>query len=358
MDILAAAQLVAGGQERVWALLTAMARGGRLPPTLLFTGPAGAGKELAAVRLAALLQCRGAAPCGECPACGKISSLEHADLHLVCATPSGDLDKVTEEVLERRREDFLAGGDSGGRTRSIGIDAVRRVTERVSRRPFEGPHSVVLVLEADLATTEAQNALLKLLEEPPSSTVIVLVTSRADRLLPTILSRCREMRFEALPLQIVAGFLEAFHSVEAGEARRLAASSDGDIRRAARLLDERFIEMRRDAVSLVRLTLEGQARHAPVAAERIARSWSREEAGELLDEMASILWGLLRADDGGEAGREAAGAVGAKAAEAAAGRDLPADMRRIAEAGASLERNADTELTFAQLLLDLVGKWY
>jgi len=358
MDILAAAQLVARGQERIWALLTAMTGASKLPSTLLFTGPAGAGKELAAVRLAALLECRQDAPCGACPACRKISSLEHPDVHLLCATPSGDLDKMTAEALDGRREDFFAAGEPGGRARSTGIDAVRRVTERVSRQPFEGPRSVVIVLEADLATTEAQNALLKLLEEPPASTVIVLVTSRADRLLPTIVSRCREMRFEALPPETVSAFLETFHSVEPEEARRLATEADGDIRRAARLLDERFIELRRDAVSLLRLVLEGQVRRGPAAAEEIARSWSRDEARELFEEMTSLLRGLLRAGAGGDAGEAAVRAVGKKAAGAAAARDLPADMRRIAEAGASLRRNADTELTVAQLLLDLAGKWY
>lgn len=358
MDILAAAELVAGGQERIWTLLGAMTAGERLPQTLLFTGPPGSGKELAAMRLAALIECRGRAPCGACHACGRISTLEHPDVHLLCATPSGDLDKTTAEAIEGRREDFLEGWDAGGRARSIGIDAVRRVTGLVSRQPFEGPRSVVVVLEADLATIEAQNALLKLLEEPPASTVIVLVTSRVDRLLPTIVSRCRETRFEALPPETVASFLETFHSVERAEAERLALLADGDIRRAARLLDARFIDLRNDAVSLVRLVLEGQAKRAPAAAEAVARAWSREETGELLDEMTSILRGFLRARDGDAAGRAAVEEVGTKSAGAAASRDLPGDIRRVAGAAASLQRNADTELTVAQLLLDLTGKWY
>lgn len=358
MDILAAVNLVAAGQSRAAGLLAAMSAGARLPHALLFTGPDGAGKEFIAVKLAAMLVCDKGDACGGCPACRRVSRLEHPDLHLVYAVPSGELDDGTAAVIENRRTDFLAGGELGNRARSIGIDAVRRISERVSRRPFEGKRSVTIVFEAHLATAEAQNALLKILEEPPPSAAIVLVTQRADRLLPTIVSRCREIRFDPLPDGTVAEYLSTFHSVSGGEARRLAARAEGNLRRAAKFLDERFLGQRRDAAALLRLALVGPARLIPGEAETAARTYTREETLEMLDEMAAILRGLIRAECDEAAGREAADEIGPEACAAAAGRDLAADIRSIAECARNLRRNADMELALAQLLLALAGKWY
>jgi DNA polymerase III delta prime subunit len=320
-----------------------------LPASLLFTGPAGAGKELAALRLAALLECAEGTACGSCPACGAISTLEHPDVHLVYPVPSADWQKSLPVIIESRREDFLSRGEFGNRARSIGIEQIRTVMEKISRQPFSGLRSLVAVMEAHRATTEAQNAFLKVLEEPPPSSVIVLVTERTDLLLPTVLSRCSEVRFDPLPDPVTADFLSTFLSVEEGEARRLSKLAGGDLQRASRLLDERFLGLRKDAANLVGLVLEGKARRLPVEAESAAHSYTREEAGDLLDEMSAVLRNLLRGDRG---------ELPPETAEKASDRDISADMGKISAASRSLRRNADIELTLSQLLLDLAGRWY
>ncbi len=330
-------------------MLEKMISADTLPASLLFTGPEGSGKELAAMRLAALLECEAGAACGDCPPCRSISSLEHPDVHLVYPVPSADRDKSIPVIIESRREDFLARGEFGNRARSIGIEQIRAVMEKISKRPFSGPLSVVVVVEADLATTAAQNAFLKVLEEPPASSVIVLVTGRADRLLPTIVSRCSEIRFDPLPDAVTKQFLRTFLSVENGEAERIAALAGGNVQRAVRLLDERFLGLRKDAVTMVGLVLEGKARRLPAEAEAAAHNYSREEIAELLGEMTAIMRGLLRGTETG---------ISPKAASAASSRDIPADIGKIAAASRNLGRNVDIELTLAQLLLDLAGKWY
>ena len=330
-------------------MLGKMLASGSLPSSLLFTGPEGAGKELAAMRLAALLECGKGSACGECPACSLVSTLEHPDVHPVYAVPQTDRDKNIPVIIESRREDFLARGEFGGRARSIGIEQIRRVIEKVSKQPFSGPRSVVTVMEAETATTEAQNAFLKVLEEPPASAVMILVTARPDLLLPTVVSRCSEVRFDPLPDSVVAGFLASFMSVEKEEAERIAGQADGNLQRAARLLDERFLSLRRDAASMVRRVLEGKARALPAEAEAAAHTYSREEAGELLSEMTAVMRNLMRGVETG---------LPAEAVEAAAGRDIPADIRKISTTARSLGRNVDLELAFTQLLLDLAGRWY
>ncbi len=340
-----------------------MLTAGKLPSSLLFTGPEGSGKELMALHLAGMINCEkpGHQIEDRCAACEKLSTLEYPDLHLIYAIPSGPPEKSIPVVIESRREDFLSAGEFGGRARSIGIGQVRTITEKVSRQPFEGKRTLVILCEAHLATIEAQNAFLKLLEEPPASTILILVTEFTDRLLPTIRSRCQEVRFDFLPEETIAGFLETFYSVEKNESKKLAAMAAGSIRRAIRLLDKRFLDMRNDAVSILRMILEGKARKLPAEAEAAAREYSREETGQLFGEMISVLRDLMRMKEDGldESGRQRLEHhLGGAAIDAAAGRDVPADIRKIETATRNLGRNVDIELTLTQLMLDLAGKWY
>jgi hypothetical protein len=138
-------------------------------------------------------------------------------------------------------------------------------------------------------------------------------------------------------------------SVEENESSRIAALAGGDLQRAARLMDERFLALQRDAASMVQLVLEGKARALPAEAEAAAHTYSREEIGELFGEMTAVMRSLLRGEEAG---------ISPEAAEAASSRDIPADMRKISAASRSLGGNADLELTVAQLLLDLAGRWY
>jgi DNA polymerase-3 subunit delta' len=159
-----------------------------LPPSLIFAGPAGVGKRLTAIAVAQALNCqrpspqapshqpRAASPeppapsidaCGACAACTRIARGVHPDVLV------------------------LEPGDNG----SIRIDQVREVIDRAAYRPFEGRRRVVIIDPADALVAAAQNALLKILEEPPSSSIFILVAPRPDVLLPTVRSRCIRLWF-------------------------------------------------------------------------------------------------------------------------------------------------------------------
>lgn len=334
-----------------------------IPHSLLFTGPEGSGKELLAVELAARLNCAsgGGVPDGDCPSCGKVRRLEHPDLHLVFPVPYGEWEKALPVVIESRREDFFAHGEFGSKARSIGIDIIRKVIEAVSKHPFEGRRNVVVVFEAHLMTTEAQNAFLKLLEEPPPSAILVLVTEFPDKLLDTVLSRCRRLRFDFLPPVLVADFLERYYSVETGEAKRISLLAEGNLRRGVRLLEEGFTDMRRDAAAIVRLVAAGKGRGLIEEAEGLAGRYGREDIVMLLDEVAVILRLLLREQAGIATDDERTligEMLGIDVGKRVGERDIPADLRKINGAARNLSRNVDAELTLSQLLLDLTGKWY
>jgi DNA polymerase-3 subunit delta' len=172
---------IATDRRNVQLLARSVSRG-TLPPSLIFAGPAGASTRLTAVALAQALNCLAPrtpdstsqsddAPavdaCGACAACVRIARGVHPDV--LVAEP----------------------GDSG----AIKIDQVRDLVDRAAYRPFEGRRRVVIVDEADALVPAAQNALLKTLEEPPPSSVFILVTARPDMLLPTVRSRCIRLTF-------------------------------------------------------------------------------------------------------------------------------------------------------------------
>jgi DNA polymerase-3 subunit delta' len=130
-------------------------------------------------------------------------------------------------------------GDSG----AIKIDQVRDVVERAAYRPFEGRRRVVIIDEADALGAAAQSALLKTLEEPPSASVFILVTSRPDVLLPTVRSRCPQLRFRPLSADDIAAVLMARGRSET-EARAVAATADGSLGQALEASAGELVEAR------------------------------------------------------------------------------------------------------------------
>ena len=200
------------GHSRLLSLLSRVIARDSMPPAVLMAGPAGVGKRLTAIALAQAINCqqpRASAAferdaCGECPSCRRIARGVHPDVIVV------------------------EPGDSG----SIKIDQMRDVIDRSQYRPFEGRRRVVIIDEADAAGPDAQSALLKTLEEPPSASVFILVSSMPDSLLPTVLSRCPRLRFGPLTPAEVARVLVQDHEYSEKDARAAAAESDGSIGQA------------------------------------------------------------------------------------------------------------------------------
>ena len=210
------------GHVRLVDLLSRSVAGGTLPPSLLFAGPPGVGKRLTALAVAQVLNCASVVSrqslvdaCGTCPVCTRIARGVHPD------------------VL------FVAPGDSG----AIKIDQVRDIVDRSQYRPFEGRRRVVVIDEADALVHPAQNALLKTLEEPTPSSVFILVTARPDMLLPTVVSRCPQLRFRPLSAADIATALMARGRSET-EARAVAATADGSLGQALQASAGDFVESR------------------------------------------------------------------------------------------------------------------
>ena len=286
------------GHDAVVEHFRATLRRGRLASTYLFFGPAGVGKRQFALRLAEALLCGQSPddslePCGVCESCRLIAAGNHPDLELL-GLPA---DKSSLPV-----ELFI--GDKEHRNRA-------GLCHRMSLKPYLGRRRVAILDDADHFNTASANCLLKTLEEPPPHSLLILIGTSPSKQLPTIRSRAQIVRFQPLDAESVAEILTQTGAVnDRGEARRLAAFSEGSLERARQLIDPALWSFRE---RLLADLAGGQGDSVRLA--RAIQSFVEEagkEATARRDRLRTIVMfaeqfyrGLLRAQTGG--GADAAG---------------------------------------------------
>jgi DNA polymerase-3 subunit delta' len=212
------------GHERQIQYLQNAMRNGRLAHAYLFVGKEGIGKRLVALNLAKALNCprNGEDPCDECPSCLKIDHLHHPDVLLV--EPQGQW---------------------------ILIDQIRDLQRELSHKPFEGKRRVCILRGSDRMRQEAANALLKILEEPPLHTVLILLASHSDLMLPTIISRCQQISFHPLPVKRVIEVIRSRLELNDEEAHILASLANGSLGKALRIDLDLALRVRREIIGKI-----------------------------------------------------------------------------------------------------------
>lgn len=229
------------GQERALGHLRKMLAKRELPPALLFAGPQGVGKKRAALELAKALNCeaQGEDACGLCPACVQAEKGLSMDVQLVDAEyqarvippkKKAENESPDEEIGEKAMQDWIA------KQKEIRIETIRHALGVLAKSSFLGGWKAAVLENAHLLNKPAANAMLKSLEEPPPKTLWILVTHQDERLLPTIRSRCRRIRFGPLPQPVVRRVLaeQGRQGPEADDAARLCG---GSVSRALALLE-------------------------------------------------------------------------------------------------------------------------
>lgn len=194
----------------------------------ILNGERGSGKKMLANLFATTLLCekQGPDPCNACHSCHQAESGNHPDII-----------RVTHE-----------------KPSTISVDDIRRqVNEDIQIKPYQGPYKIYIIAEADLMTVQAQNALLKTIEEPPAYAVIFLLTENAEALLPTITSRCVMLKLRNIRDTLIRKYLMETMHVPDYKADMCTAFAQGNMGRAIMLASsDHFNEIREEAVQLLK----------------------------------------------------------------------------------------------------------
>ncbi len=254
------------GQETIIEKLKSFFSSGKIAHAYLFYGTEGVGKDAAAIEFAKLLNCKnvknGNEACDECESCKKISSFRSEYFQLICALPAGKSDDSESDPIEKLAaadfdaymEEFrLKSGNpyhhiSLANANNIRISSIRDLVSKIYLSAPAGTKKVFLISEADKMRQEAANALLKILEEPPKDSVIILTTSRIDSLPKTIMGRCIRLHFEPLTNVQIGNKLTQNGSYGKKEIELVSHLSLGSYTRAIELLEIGAEEIRNDVI--------------------------------------------------------------------------------------------------------------
>ncbi len=246
------------GQDRIVSLLDYSLAGNGIAHAYLLVGPRHIGKGTLALDLACALNCEGpGVPCGQCRSCRRILEGKHAD--------------VTVTGLDSRTE--------------IGIEDIRGLQRMASLPPYEGKCKAFIIDGAEYLSTEAANALLKILEEPPQRVAWLLLAADEDRLLPTVLSRCQRLELRPVPPQRVQEVLVSSYGVDPDRAKLLSHLCHGCLGWAlAALSDDDMLEQRSQDVTRLSSLLAADLSERFAYAQELATQFSanRRAAAETM----------------------------------------------------------------------------
>lgn len=213
------------GQSALIDYLKSLLASGRIAHSYIFTGPKGVGKKTISNIFAKALVCyeQKQEPCGICQSCRQFESGNHPDIYRVV---------------------------SDGK--SIGINLIRDMRSDIKVNPFQGDRKIYIIDRANTMTVEAQNALLKTLEEPPEYAVIILIAENTSSLLPTVLSRCQLIKIPRLSANHITSIVEKKTGISQKEALVFAKLSEGLPGKALELAgSDEYRQLREDVLDLI-----------------------------------------------------------------------------------------------------------
>lgn len=268
------------GNERVKAALKRMLVSDRLPGALLFTGEEGIGKKLFALEIARALNCRTPKDheaCGVCSSCTRIAKLNYPQ--------RDDAEEWTQIIWTDHPDVGLVVAPK----RVLRVEQMRQIEKEANFRPFEGKARMFLIDEADKLNDASANALLKVLEEPPRTSHLILITARPAMLLPTILSRCQMIRFSPLtPAEIETHLTK--NKVDTKTARLRARAAGGSMGRALSGDLVTFTSQRKAMLKVLNALVVSEDRAQLLrSAEQLNEAQYKEEFEERLDVLETLI---------------------------------------------------------------------
>ena len=240
------------GQKHIKAHLVKTIENGRIPHAQLFVGQTGCGLLPMAIAYAKSLLCsvheEGTDAYRNCVS--KIDKLAHPDLHFVYPVNTNDTVKkhpVSSMFIEDWRSfvtknpygnlfEWLQSLGIENKQGNISVNEAKEIMKTLSLKAYEGGYKVVIIWMADEMNTECSNKILKLVEEPPEKTVLLLLTEKEEQIIGTIRSRCQKLQFPLLPEVAIADALQKHQNVSADKANKISRNANGDYNRALHIL--------------------------------------------------------------------------------------------------------------------------
>lgn len=262
------------GQNRIKDQFRVLLRNDVLTHAYLFVGPEGVGKDAFALEIAKALQCSASEgeACGSCEDCIRAESLQHPNIHLVFALPTGrnelpedaPLAKLSPDDLEAVRKHIrLKAGNRYHKVRipranGYKISSIRELRRMASLSAHGKGRKVFVLLDVEQLTPAASNALLKTLEEPLPDTMLFLTASDPGSLLPTIVSRCQVVRFDPVTADEIAAALRDREQVSPEDAKMISHLAAGSYGRALEFARSDLHEIRDGVVEVLRSIVAGR----------------------------------------------------------------------------------------------------
>lgn len=259
------------GQDRVKSVLKNIFAGGKISHAYIFYGTDGVGKDAAAVEFAKLLNCQspvnGNEACDKCNACIETDSFRFPLFNFVVALPTGKgesdddanpLEKIDKEDFKIYREEMdLKSKDKYHKVvipkaNEIRISSIRQIKKEIYFTGKAGKKKIFIISKADLMNIQSSNSLLKILEEPPGDSIIILTTSRLNSLLPTIIGRCQKIKFDSISkIQIKNYLKKKIIPISDKEADFYAELSEGSITKSLDIAGKNFNELREKVMDML-----------------------------------------------------------------------------------------------------------
>ncbi len=262
------------GNERVKRILQKAIVENRVAHSYLFTGIDGIGKDAFAIQMAKTLNCSNPRigefeydSCDICKSCKMFDSLSHPNFEIIFPLPAGTGEEsTTDKMSEAQLDEFKIqlqkkAANPFHRIRIKGaslirVNAIRDIKKKLSLSQGSNGKRVVLISEAEKMNAESANAFLKTLEEPGENVMIFLTTSKPDYIIQTIKSRCQQIKFAPLQLNVIESKLIKEHNIDEKSAKLASSLSMGSYTRAVDSFDSNFIDMRNMIIDTLRCVLK------------------------------------------------------------------------------------------------------
>jgi DNA polymerase-3 subunit delta' len=276
-------------QEIPKRILSGALKKDMLASAYLFYGEVGTGKWALALEVAKAINCEDDKnkPCDECLSCRKIDKLIHPDVKTIFPVPSVKTEEEKERFKREKIKDPYAIVKFEKNV-NIPVDEIREMQNNLYLKPFEGKKKVVIITEVENMHPSSANSLLKTLEEPPKDSHLILTTTDINRLLPTVVSRCQQIRFSKIPSLLIEKRLNERYQIPSDKASFYAKISNGSLGKALDYIQGEKENIRNDAILLLETSGESNTGKIIDKVDEFLNSWNKNSILEMFEFLISL----------------------------------------------------------------------